>query len=110
MPRPCPFVSCRHHLYLDVAKRGRIAVNHLVKRTPDVVKALLTLPETCSLDVAEEPYLDVTGGRHMTLKQIGDLLGITRERVRQIELEGLRKVQEFVMSEIDEWLDRWERS
>jgi DNA-directed RNA polymerase sigma subunit (sigma70/sigma32) len=81
-----------------------------VKRIPDVAKALRALPQTCSLDVAETPYLDVSGGRHMTLKEIGELLGITRERVRQIELDGLREVQEFVMSEIDEWLDRWERS
>ncbi len=23
-PRPCPWVSCRHHLYLDVDKNGSV--------------------------------------------------------------------------------------
>ena len=26
--RPCPWVGCRYHLYLDVDKRGRISFNH----------------------------------------------------------------------------------
>lgn len=25
LPRPCPFVGCRHHLYLDV-RRDRVSV------------------------------------------------------------------------------------
>src|SRR5689334_22961695 len=28
VPRPCPFVSCKHHLYLDVSRRtGSIKLN-----------------------------------------------------------------------------------
>ena len=40
---------------------------------------------TCSLDVADE------GG--ITLEEIGVLMGVTRERVRQIEDKALRKIQ-----------------
>jgi len=34
------------------------------------------------------------GGEARTLQEVGDCLGITRERVRQIEHEGLRKLRE----------------
>lgn len=68
--RPCPFVSCKHHLYLDVSERtGSIKVNF-----PDL--EVWELPETCALDIADE------GER--TLEQIGDALNITREAVRLI--------------------------
>jgi hypothetical protein len=69
-PRPCPWVGCRHHLYLDVSPAtGAIKQNH--PGEPD------EMAETCSLDVADQ------GG--ITLDQIGQLVGLTRERVRQIE-------------------------
>jgi RNA polymerase primary sigma factor len=35
-------------------------------------------------------------GRRMTLKQIGEKVGLTRERVRQIEREAKRKLEEYV--------------
>lgn len=68
-PRPCPWVSCRHHLALDVTVDGAIVLSPLGEFDE--------LPETCSLDVAKR-------GRH-TLAQIAAVLGITRERARQIE-------------------------
>jgi hypothetical protein len=74
--RPCPRVSCKHHLYLDVTKAGGITVN----RPEDV----MDLEVTCSLDVADD-------GPH-SLEEIALLLGITRERVRQIEEVALLKV------------------
>jgi|SRR6185436_1322694 len=75
--RPCPFVSCRHHLYLDVTQgRGGIRLNFPALE-PDEI------PETCSLDVADR------GGE--TLQTIGQLLNLTRERVRQVEALALRK-------------------
>src|SRR5688572_7854160 len=69
--RPCPFASCRHHLYLDVhPSTGSLKLNF-----PDVDPD--EIPETCSLDVAAR------GGA--TLEELGHLLNLTRERVRQIE-------------------------
>jgi hypothetical protein len=81
-PRPCPFVSCVHHLYLDVSgTSGAIKVNF-----PDVdVENLEELPETCSLDVAEN------GGE--TLERVANILNLTRERVRQIEARALEQVR-----------------
>jgi len=77
-PRPCMFVSCKHHLYLDVnPETGSIKLNF-----PD--KEVWELKETCALDVAEK------GG--ITLEEVGEILNLTRERVRQIESIGFSKL------------------
>src|ERR1700678_3132212 len=45
--RPCPFVSCKHHLFLDVSARtGAIKLNF-----PDL--EVWEMTETCALDVAD---------------------------------------------------------
>jgi hypothetical protein len=79
-PRPCLYVACKHHLYLDVnPETGSIKLNF-----PD--KEPWELEETCALDVAER------GG--VTLEEVGDILNLTRERVRQVEVTGLTKLRE----------------
>jgi sigma-70-like protein len=78
-PRPCPWVGCRHHLALDVnPETGSIK---LVR--PDL--EIDELEQSCSLDVADE-------GSHQ-LAIVGDVLNITRERVRQIELKALVRMR-----------------
>ena len=79
-PRPCPYVSCKYHLYLDVnPDTGSIKLNF-----PDL--ELEAMPETCALDVAER------GG--ITLEEVGRILNLTRERIRQLEMVGLLKLRE----------------
>lgn len=81
VPRPCPFVSCAHHLYLDVtARTGAIKLNF-----PDIDPEELPPNRSCALDVAEE------GG--VTLEETGAIMNITRERIRQIEVKALAKMQ-----------------
>ena len=76
--RPCPFVSCQHHLYLDVSARtGAIKVNF-----PDL--DVWEMSETCALDVADR------GGT--TLEEVGAIMNLTRERIRQVEVKGLAKL------------------
>jgi RNA polymerase sigma factor for flagellar operon FliA len=77
-PRPCPWVSCRHHLYLDVSETGGIRLNH-PDLEPDQV------PHSCSLDIADD-------GPH-TLEAVGDITQVTRERVRQIEVWAVKKAK-----------------
>ena len=78
--RPCLFVSCKHHLFLDVNQEtGSIKLNF-----PD--KEVWELAETCALDVAER------GG--LTLEEVGEILNLTRERIRQVEAAGLQKLLE----------------
>lgn len=78
-PRPCVHVSCRHHLYLEVTGHGRIVLNY-----PGLEPDELTV--SCSLDVAAD-------GEAMTLEAVGELTGIGRERVRQVEEVALRKLK-----------------
>jgi hypothetical protein len=78
-PRPCMFVSCKHNLYLDVnPETGSIKLNF-----PDL--EVWEMRETCSLDVADR------GG--ITLEEVGEILNLTRERIRQVEVRGLLKLK-----------------
>lgn len=85
--RPCPFVTCPHHLFLDVSEEtGSIKLNF-----PDLDPN--ELPETCALDVAEQ------GGE--TLEVVGELMNITRERLRQIEVAALAKLRSGLAALVD---------
>ena len=44
------------------------------------------LEDTCALDVADR------GG--ITLEEVGEILNLTRERIRQVEVRGLEKLRE----------------
>jgi hypothetical protein len=77
VPRPCPYVSCKYNLYLDVQPTGSVKLN-----MPDLEPDEMAV--SCALDVAEEDGA--------TLERVAELLNITRERVRQIEDRVLRKL------------------
>jgi len=84
-PRPCMFISCKHHLYLDVnPATGSIKLNF-----PD--KEIWELAETCALDVADR------GG--ITLEEVGAIMNLTRERIRQVETRGLLKLRAMAEDE-----------
>lgn len=87
--RPCPYVSCKHHTYLDVSTvHGGIKFNfpHL---------EVWEMKHSCSLDVAD-------AGEH-SLEEVGGLMALTRERVRQLEVKGLEKIK--ALDEIASWVD-----
>lgn len=69
IPRPCPWISCRYNLYLDVLPHGAIKFNFPQLEPSEMI-------ESCALDVAET-------GPH-TLEEVGEILQVTRERIRQI--------------------------
>lgn len=78
-PRPCPFVSCMYHLYLDVnPKTGAMKLNFPYLEVWE-------LPESCALDLADR------GG--MTLEQVANLFQLRRERIRQIQDQALAKTR-----------------
>ena len=78
-PRPCPYVSCKHHLYIDVSPRtGAIKLNF-----PDL--EVWEMGESCALDVADR------GGT--TLEDVGAIMNLTRERIRQVEVKALAKLE-----------------
>lgn len=97
---PCPFVSCKHHLYLDVNERnGSIKVNF-----PD--RDIDELADTCSLRVADR------GGA--TLDGVANAMNLTRERTRQLELQALAHVRASLTSRewtaLDDALDHLEET
>jgi hypothetical protein len=76
-PRPCPWASCKHHLALEPSPTGTLVVLFPDRDADEI-------PETCSLDFADR------GGA--TLNEVAKALGVTRERVRQMEERALRKL------------------
>ena len=89
--RPCPWVSCAYHLALEVTPSGGLWVNGLSDAPvgPDGVPVvdLAAMPATCALAAAE--------GGPRTLDEIGAALGLTRERVRQLEAVALARARAF---------------
>lgn len=100
-PRPCPYVSCRFHLFLDVNRAGGLKLNF-----PDL--DVVDMAESCALDVADR------GG--VTLDAIRDVLNVTREAVRLIEeralaklLDAARALDEERLRAIGEGSASWDR-
>ena len=75
--RPCPWVSCRHHLGLEVYKSGAIRETGA--------------SESCSLDVADR-------GEH-TLEEVGAILGLSRQAVQQLERRALARLKDRRLGE-----------
>lgn len=84
VPRPCPFVSCRYHLYLDVFPSHRIGLNF---PGTEVHK----LKHSCALDEAEADGL--------FLNEVACRMGLSGERVRQLEEMALDKLYLACMAE-----------
>jgi hypothetical protein len=73
--RPCPWVACKYHLALDVnPESGSITLNRPHLESWEI-------PETCTLDVADR------GG--IPLEEVGAVMNVTRERIRQLEAKGI---------------------
>jgi hypothetical protein len=99
--RPCGYLRCKHNLLLDVSDETgsyKVTWPHLASgHYGDEYDAL---PQhTCALRVAEQ------GG--MTLDEIGEMMNLTRERVRQIETKALLRLRDLseVVKIVDDELD-----
>ena len=80
LKRPCLFVSCKYHPFLDVNPDTKsIKFNFPGKEVWE-------LKETCALDVADK------GG--VTLEEVGAIMNLTRERIRQVEMRALQKLRQ----------------
>ena len=77
--RPCPWISCRYHLYLDVnPETGTISYPF-----PD--SEPWEIQSTCALDLADEG--------EATLIAIGQLLAVSKEAIRLPEEKAIEKMQ-----------------
>jgi hypothetical protein len=86
--RPCPLVSCRYHLLLDVAEDGRLFVSRDIDEgdADSIVEALASMPETCALDVAER------GGASAV--EIGEMLEMHHKVVERTIREAGARVRD----------------
>ena len=71
-----------------------VAAQKMVKE--DVGKTLAGLPERERQII--ELRFGLTGQDPMTLEQVGEVFGVTRERIRQMEIKTLRRLQAFRMA------------
>ena len=76
---PCPFVSCRHHLFAEVTAAGELVEHSSVP--PE------EMAETCVLAVADRPE-----HRRATLVEVGRLLRVSKSTVENIERRALAKL------------------
>jgi hypothetical protein len=77
-PRPCPWVGCRYHTYLD-ATTGGILMNRPALEVWELGA------DSCALDLADRGA--------QTPSTIGRVLNVTAERVRQLEEIAIRKLR-----------------
>lgn len=84
VPRPCPYVGCRYHLYLVLTKQGGGREQLRVQRRDGKPIEPWELEESCALDVADRV-------ESLHLVEVGEFFGFTRERARQIESLAKRK-------------------
>lgn len=75
--RPCPWVSCKYHLYLDVV--------------PDTGSIILNFPDLEPWEIDHTCALDVAARGGLRLEDVGEVMNLTRERVRQIEVRALTR-------------------
>jgi len=111
--RPCPWVSCRFNLLIDVLEDGSIVINAKYRRPDGAQRVIAPKPETedrfqdeiedaievwfdepippvrsCVLDETMHLYND-----DKQLDEIAELMFVSRERIRQIEAAALVKVK-----------------
>lgn len=84
--RPCPFVGCRHNLYIEAKHTGSIRQNF------DCEPWDVPPDKSCSLDLCNDKK---------TMEEVGAILNITRERVRQIEEKTLAKLARKLLNDPD---------
>lgn len=103
IPRPCPWIGCRHHLFLDVKHNGNIR-KWVDCDDEDVAEVLCMMPATCALDVAEgrmaidlDGSFENIGGMNVTLEQ----MGVTESRVSQIAKGTVDKLTGELATEFD---------
>lgn len=90
VPRPCPFVGCVFNLFCDVDESTGSLVLNAGTNDPTIVE------ESCScvLDVVEQ-----NGYSGLTLEEVGVLMHVTRERVRQLEQGALKELKAAMLEE-----------
>jgi hypothetical protein len=93
-PRPCPHVGCPANNYLTITSKGNLKLTHGNREPEDVPPG-----DSCCLDVTDQGP--------QTLERVAEIMGLTRERIRQIERTALEKIKSHVGEEtIRSWIEK----
>lgn len=111
VPRPCPFVTCKYNLSIDVTPAGAISVGTMrieslpEKATAERTERFVDLVSSHLLDVGHSCALDEADGEGLTLHEVGNMVGVTRERIRQIEAKAMRRMRQsgVAIRRLREW-------
>lgn len=89
---PCPWVGCSRNTLLDVTETGSIKFRYAVRAADGTVDVDWDRVRAFGLPTCTE-RVDPDG---MTLDDLGAVLGVTRERIRQLETIALARLREVM--------------
>lgn len=94
VPRPCPFVSCRYHLYIYVQTEDAIGPRVVVPKGHPASPLDMPPRESCALDVVEDsgPLAQLEVGRLLGFRG-PDVRATRRRAARTWAIEGVRRIE-----------------
>lgn len=90
MPRPCPYVSCKHHLAIERLENGIIHVWPNLEPEQWPASCVLDVVDRCEDIERQDPTVALNYG--LTLDEIAPYMNLTHEAVRQIEQKAIEKI------------------
>jgi hypothetical protein len=90
-------VGCLYNNYLEVRHNPGEEIPRIKILHPSRLPADVPPRESCALDIADS-------GPH-TLDQVAQVLGLTRERIRQIEAKTMKKIR-LIVEAMEEAMER----
>jgi hypothetical protein len=91
VPRPCPFVSCKYNLYLEVQRLEGAALPRVRLTQPTRAPWQVPPAESCVLDLVG----DVEDPKPLMQTEVARLLNLDTEWIRQIEVRGRARLREL---------------
>jgi hypothetical protein len=85
--RPCPWVSCRHNLYLDVQRSGAIRLCH-----PHLAPE--QMEQSCALDIIDANDADRDAPQGCSLDVCAVAMNLSPEHIRALEALALASLRE----------------
>ena len=90
-PRPCSFIKCRHHLYLELGtdRPGRRVDGRAPLTTVRAAWLDVPVPPSCALDVADAV---AARGEAPEMRELARAVGLKPSRLRGILASALKKL------------------
>lgn len=89
--RPCPYVGCQYHLYLDMGRAGRSIKYNFPGAEP------WDMQQSCALDIA-----NASAHKGLKLELVGRVMNLTRQAVDLIQNKALAKANAQLALALDE--------